>query len=139
MGTIQGLVLIYCAVTIPLIVWIMTGLFASLPRGLEASARSDGCTRWGAFLRVMVPSAAPGLAACTVIAFLSSWNEFTFALVLSLGTDAQMYPLALTTLFFQRSTPEAAGAAIVASVIPVLILASIFQSRIRNLNIVNPL
>ena len=138
MGKVEGLILIYCASIIPLIVWIMTGLFAALPRGLEASARSDGCTRWSAFWRVMVPSAGPGLAACVVIAFLASWNEFTFALILSLGTDAQMFPLALTTLFFMRSTPAAAGAAIMMSVIPILVLASIFQSRIRSLNNVNP-
>jgi len=139
MGKVEGLVLIYCASIVPLIVWIMVGLFAALPRGLEAAARADGCTRLSAFWRVMVPSAAPGLAACTVIAFLASWNEFTFALILSLGTDAQMYPLALTTLFFMRSSPEAAGAAITISVIPILILALVFQSRIRSLNIVNPL
>jgi multiple sugar transport system permease protein len=138
-GTLQGLVIIYLTITVPLIIWILTGFFASLPRNLEALARTDGCTRLGALYRVIVPAAMPGVSACAVIAFLASWNEFTFAFMLAPGTAAAPFPPTLSGMFFQISYPGENAAAAVMALIPVAILAYLFQRRIRTLNIVNPL
>lgn len=138
-GTRQGLVIIYLTLTVPLVVWILTGFFASLPRSLEPLARSDGCTRFGALYRAVIPAAMPGIAAGAVIAFLACWNEFTFALMLTPGTEAQPFPPTLASMFFQISYPGENAAAATLALVPVAILAYLFQSRIRSLNIVNPL
>jgi multiple sugar transport system permease protein len=138
-GTRHGLVIIYLTITVPLIIWILTGFFASLPRNLEALARTDGCTRMGALWRGVVPAAMPGISAGAVIAFLACWNEFTFAFMLAPGTSAQPFPPTLSTMFFQISYPGENAAAAVLALVPVAILAYLFQRRIRSLNIVNPL
>ncbi len=138
-GRLQGLIIIYLTITIPLIAWIMSGFFASLPRNVERAARVDGLTRWQAFWRVMVPMAMPGVAACAVIAFLTSWNEFTFSLILNAGSPAQTFPPALSAMFFQISYANEMAAAAFLGIIPPAILALIFQSRIKRLNIADPL
>lgn len=138
-GTQIGLVVIYLTVTIPLVGWILTGFFASLPASLEKLARTDGLTRWQAFSRVMVRVASPGVFACAAIAFLSAWNEFTFSLVLTSGSSAQTFPPALSGMFFQISDPAAMAAASVLGIVPPVALALVFQDRIRRVNIVDPL
>jgi len=138
-GTLQGLIIIYLTITIPLIAWIMSGFFASLPRNVERAARVDGLTRWQAFWRVMVPMAAPAMAACAVIAFLICWNEFTFSLILTTGSPAQTFPPTLAGMFNMYSYPNEVAAASILGLIPPALLAFLFQRRIRNLNIVDPL
>lgn len=138
-GERKGLVIVYLTITVPLVAWILTGFFASLPRNLEALARTDGCTRGQAIYRVFIPAAIPGISASAVIAFLACWNEFTFAFMLTPGTDAQPFPPTLASMFFQISYPGENAAAAMLALIPVVILAYLFQSRIRSLNIVNPL
>lgn len=138
-GTHQGLIIVYLSGTIPLIIWIMLGFFSSLPKSLEAAARVDGCTRFKAFYRIMIPMAMPGIAACAVISFLSCWNEFLFSFLLNSGSDALTFPPTLSNMFFQYFYPTEAAAATVLGMAPVAIIAFIFQRWIRNLNIVDPL
>jgi multiple sugar transport system permease protein len=138
-GTRQGLVIAYLSITIPFIVWIMMGFFNSLPKSLEAAARVDGCTRFQAFYRIMIPMAKPGIAACAVIAFLSVWNDFLFSQVLATGSNALTFPPTLSNMFFEYSYPTEAAAASVLGVVPVAIIGFIFQRWIRRLNIVDPL
>lgn len=138
-GTLLGLMIIYLTITIPLIAWIMSGFFASLPHNMERAARVDGLTRWQTFWRVMLPMAAPGVASCAVIAFLTAWNEFTFSLILNAGSPAQTFPPALSAMFFQISYANEMAAAAFLGIIPPAILALIFQSRIKRLNIADPL
>jgi multiple sugar transport system permease protein len=137
LGTIYGLILVHLTITIPLVVWIMVGLFAALPRFAEREARLDGCTRWQAFYRVMVPMAGSGIAAAGLIAFLTSWNEFAFALVLTGGTPAQTLPPVVAGIIYQAfGEPGELAAAGLLAILPALLLASVFQRRIRQLNIV---
>jgi multiple sugar transport system permease protein len=138
-SSIIGLIIIYLTITIPLIAWIMSGFFASLPRNAERAARIDGLTRWQTFWRVMLPMAAPGIASCAVIAFLICWNEFTFSLILSTGSSAQTFPPTLAGMFNMYSYPNEVAAASVLGLIPPALLAFLFQSHIRRLNIVDPL
>ena len=137
--TLRGLIIVYLTSTIPLVVWIMTGFFGSLPRTVEAAARVDGNTRWQAFWRVILPMSWPGVAVAAAIAFMVAWNEFTFALVLTTGSPAQTFPPTLSGLFFMVSLPNEMAAALLLSMIPPAALAYLFQSRIRNLNLVDPL
>ena len=138
-GTLIGLIIIYLTLTVPLVVWILSGFFASLPANIEKLARTDGCTRFQALYRVLLQAAMPGVAAVAVIAFLTSWNEFTYALVLSPATDAQPFPPTLAALFSHVSYPNTNAAAALLAMIPVMVLAYLFQSRIRNLNLVGPI
>lgn len=138
-GTRSALVIIYLTITTPLVSWILTGFFAGVPMSIEKLARTDGLTRWQTFYRVMVPVAAPGIAACAVIAFLAAWNEFTFSLILTAGSPAQTFPPALSGMFFQVSDPAAMAAASTLGIGPPAIVALVFQKWIRRVNIVDPL
>lgn len=75
------LIALYTAFQTPFVIWMMRGFFIAIPRELEEAAVIDGCTRLGAFLRVIVPVSRPGLAATGIFAFTLSWNEFLFALI----------------------------------------------------------
>src|SRR5918995_5121480 len=138
-GTTRGLVLIYLTLTIPLVVWVMTGFFASLPRTVEAAARVDGNTRWQAFYRVILPMSWPGIAVAAAISFMVCWNEFAFSQILAAGSAAQTLPPAIATFFFQISQPTEMAAVSIIAIIPPALLAYLFQSRIRSLNLVDPL
>jgi ABC-type glycerol-3-phosphate transport system permease component len=139
-GTYAGMVLVYLSITVPLVVWIMMGFFRSLPQAVEREARLDGCTRFQAFYKVLLPMSWPGVAASAVIAFMFAWNEFVFAFILSAGTPVQTLPATIAGMFFQAfgEPGELTGAAFL-GVLPPLVLAYIFQRRIRQLNIVDPL
>jgi multiple sugar transport system permease protein len=135
-GTTTGLVLAHLTITVPLLVWIGTSFFGGLPPGLERIARVDGCSRWQAFWRIVVPASRPAMTAMAVIAFLTSWDEFTFALIFNTGTPAQTFPPALSSMFFQVSVPTEVASATVLGLIPPLVVAAIFQRYIRKVNLV---
>jgi multiple sugar transport system permease protein len=78
-----GLLLPHIAVHICFFSWLMKGFFDGIDPSMEQAALIDGCTRWGAFLRVAVPSAVPAISALAVLSWLFSWNEFLFALILT--------------------------------------------------------
>src|SRR3712207_8755994 len=65
--------------TCALPIWLLRGYFLSIPRELEDAARIDGCSYFGVLFRIVLPMAAPGLAAVATLAFVNSWNEFFFA------------------------------------------------------------
>jgi multiple sugar transport system permease protein len=138
-GTLQGLIIVYLTLTVPMIVWVMTSFFSSLPRTVEAAARVDGNTRWQTFTRVILPMSWPGVAVATAISFMICWNEFAFSQILAAGSRAQTFPPALSTMFFQVSQPTEMAAASIIAIIPPAVLAYLFQRRIRNLNLVDPL
>ena len=78
-----GLLLPHIAVHICFFSWLMKGFFDGIDPSMEQAALIDGCTRWGAFLRVAVPSAVPAISALAVLSWLFTWNEFLFALILT--------------------------------------------------------
>jgi multiple sugar transport system permease protein len=90
--TWHGLILIYTVFNIPFATWIMRDFFNNLPIDLEESARVDGATRWQAFLRIVLPLSAPGLVSVGILAFIFSWNEYLYALMLT-NFDAITLPV----------------------------------------------
>ncbi len=138
-GTLRGLIIIYFTLTVPMIVWVLTSFFSSLPRTVEAAARVDGNSRFRAFLRVILPMSWPGIAVATAISFMVCWNEFAFAQFLTAGSQAQTLPPVLPSMFFQISMPTEMAAASIISIVPPAVLAYLFQRRIRSLNLVDPL
>jgi multiple sugar transport system permease protein len=81
--TYWGLLLPHVAVHICFFSWIMKGFFDGIDPSMEYAAMIDGCSRWGAFVRVALPSAIPGLTALAILCWLYTWNEFLFALILT--------------------------------------------------------
>ncbi len=78
-----GLLLPHIAVHICFFSWIMKGFFDGIDPSMEYAAMIDGCTRWGAFARIALPAAVPGMAALGILCWLFTWNEFLFALILT--------------------------------------------------------
>ncbi len=91
-----GLIIVFLAFNISLVIWIMTAFFDQIPRELDEAAIIDGCSITGAFLRVVMPLTAPGLATTAIFCFLNAWNNFFYPLVLTRRYAATV-PLALTT------------------------------------------
>jgi multiple sugar transport system permease protein len=81
--TYAGLLLPHIAVHICFFSWLMKGFFDGIDPSMESAALIDGCTRWGAFYRVALPSALPAISALAILCWLFTWNEFLFALILT--------------------------------------------------------
>jgi multiple sugar transport system permease protein len=89
--TREGLILIYTVMNLPIVIWIMYDQFNSIPTELEQAAQVDGSSIWGAFLRIVLPIAGPGLVAAYILTVVLCWNEYFIALVLA-STDAVTLP-----------------------------------------------
>jgi len=128
LNTISSLVIVYTALNLPFVVWMMRGFFRELPRELEEAAMVDGDSRLGALVRVVLPLVTPGLAATAVFCLIVSWNEFLLALVLT-QTDASMtLPVGIagrvTQYEIKWGVMSAAG---VVAMIPILVFAMAVQ------------
>jgi multiple sugar transport system permease protein len=93
--TIPGMIIIYVALTIPFTAWLMDGFFRAIPEELDDAARIDGCSHWGAFVRVALPLTLPGVAASAIFAFLTCWNEFALASIITRTPASRTFPPAL--------------------------------------------
>lgn len=128
LNTLTSLVIVYTALNLPFVVWMMRGFFRELPKELEEAAMVDGDSRLGALIRVILPLVTPGLAATAVFCLIVSWNEFLLALVLT-QTDASMtLPVGIagrvTQYEIKWGVMSAAG---VVAMIPILIFAMAVQ------------
>ena len=124
------LILSHMVLSLPLIVWIMTGFFADLPLELEEAAIVDGCTRQKCFTNVLLPISTPGLVTCATLSFLGSWNNFQFALILS-GEKTRTLPVSLQ--YFVSGADIRWGrmlAATIVVIVPTIILTMILQKYI---------
>jgi multiple sugar transport system permease protein len=126
-----ALILPYTLLSLPLAVWILTHFFSTLPTSLEDAALVDGCTPAQAFVRIIVPLAAPGVFTSAVLIFIFAWNEFLFALILTSTPESRTVPVALALFAGLHELPWATiAAATVVTVLPVIALAALFQRRI---------
>ncbi|HYD04503.1 MAG TPA: carbohydrate ABC transporter permease [Reyranella sp.] len=126
----SGLVIAYAAINLPFLTWILIGFFEKVPVELEWAAMSDGATAWGAFWRIALPVARPGLAVAALSGFILAWNEYLFALVL---TDAETatIPIALTNLQSRTQVPVAElSAGIVLGILPLLIAVGFLRRHL---------
>jgi multiple sugar transport system permease protein len=82
-NTLAGLVIAYCSFTLPFTVWIMKAYFETIPAELDRSALVDGCNRFQAYYRIVLPVSGPGLVAGGAFTFMLCWNEFIVAQVLN--------------------------------------------------------
>lgn len=123
-----GLVIIYTVTYIPFSVWLMVGFLRDFPVEIEEAALIDGCSRLKALIRVVVPIVAPGLAVVALFAFIATWNEFLFAIVLT-GIETKTM-MVLVTSFTSGGTDAfygEAAASVVLGVLPAFAVAFMLQ------------
>lgn len=129
--TKMGLILVYTAINMPMSLLILRGTFQSIPRALEEAAYLDGAGFLRTFFQIMLPCAKGGLTSAAVLTFLNSWNEFTFALMLTNGQDARTLPLSLSYFTAQFSfNYTAMFAAVTIAVIPSIVVFAVFQEQV---------
>jgi len=129
-GGFEVLILSHMFVSLPLVVYIMMSFFDSLPLELEEQAQVDGLTPIGAFLRISLPLAVPGIATAAILSFIFSWNNFMFALVLS-GAETKTLPVAIFD-FVAYASIDWGGlmAAAVVITVPIMVIALFTQKYI---------
>lgn len=91
-GTHAGIILIYVAMNLPFVIWILQSFIAQVPVSLEEAARIDGASPWGVFFRIVLPLIQPGLAAAAIFTFRIAWNEYLLASALS-DRDTRTVPI----------------------------------------------
>lgn len=129
-GTLTPLIITHLVITVPIVVWVMIGFFEGLPNELEEAALVDGATIWQAFRHVAMPLARPGITVSMILAFIFSWNNFIFGVVLA-GRSTRTLPVAVYNVltFEQISWGPLAAAALVVTA-PVLLLTLLMQKEI---------
>ena len=140
LGTYPGLIAVHLTLTVPLTVWVLSGFFGSLPVELDKQARMDGCTRLQMFRKILIPIAAPGLAAVGILAWLDSWNELIYALLLASVKDFYTVgPAIAAPLFGVGADIELVTAFTGTAIIPAILAAIILQRYMVRLRIADPL
>jgi N,N'-diacetylchitobiose transport system permease protein len=128
---LTGVVVTYLTFVLPFCVWTLRGFMLGVPRELEEAAMVDGSTRFGAFVRILLPLVAPGLVATSIFAFIQVWNEFIIAYVLLQSQDNQTLTVWLASFTTLRGTewgPLMAAATLTA--LPVVVFFVLVHRRI---------
>jgi len=129
--SVVGLSLLYVGHSIPITIWMLKGFVDGVPIELEEAAMMDGCSRFGAFMRITFPLLAPGMVASGIFALLASWNEYTLALVIMKSSDSATLPLWLKRFNVSYEATDwggiMAGSTLIA--IPVIVVFLIVQGR----------
>ncbi|MEU3511271.1 carbohydrate ABC transporter permease [Streptomyces longwoodensis] len=126
---LTGLVITYLTFILPFTVWTLRGFIVNIPKELEEAAMVDGCSRTGAFVRVVFPLLAPGMVATSVYAFIQAWNEYLYALML-LSQQHQTATVWLSNFSTKHGTeyaPMMAGATMMA--VPIVVLFLLVQRK----------
>jgi N-acetylglucosamine transport system permease protein len=134
LNTLPGLVLVYVAYALPFTVFFLHSFFKTLPHEVYEAAVMDGAGDWRIFFQIMLPMARPGIAAVAIFNFLGLWNQFL--LPVALNTDPNRYVLTQGMAEFASQAGYAVDfgallAAVVITVVPVLIVYLIFQRRLE--------
>ncbi len=128
--TPASLVLSYTTFTIPFSVWLLLGFLNDLPMSLEEAALVDGCNRGAAFVKIILPILGPCLVATGVYIFMTSWNEYTFAVMFT-NTETRTIPVALKSLIGQLGVQwDLLTAGGIITIIPVCIMFFFAQKRL---------
>jgi multiple sugar transport system permease protein len=127
LGTVWGVMIAHTAFNLALVVYLMRNFFEDIPKDLDEAALTEGATEWQVFSRIILPLARPGILVTVVIAFLFSWNEFLFALMIG-GSGASTLPAGFPGLVTPLGTywGQLAAVSVVVS-IPVLIMVWFIQ------------
>lgn len=130
LNTHPGLMIAYLTFDLPVVIWLMRGFYAGIPRELEEAAQVDGATQLGAFLRVTLPLAMPGVLATGAYAFFMAWQDFMFALAFMSSNDMRTLPLGVLSYIGEHGTDW--GKLMASSVllmIPIFIIFALVQRQ----------
>lgn len=126
-GSIYAVVIAHLTVLLPLVTWFLIGFFDDVPPELEEAAMIDGCTPWQSFLKIVLPVVRPGLGAAGLFAFVLSWNDMFYALLLTTGKDRTL-PVGIAGYWTFRGVEMGQmSAAIVLAIVPMIILSFFVQ------------
>ena len=126
-----GLIIVYVAMNVPFTIWLTDGYFRQIPLELSEAALIDGCSRWVAFWRVEFPLARSGLASAGIFAFLTSWNEFALASLLTRSVASKTMPVGLMD-YTSQFTIDWVGmcAMAVLIIVPAVVVTFILQRHL---------
>jgi multiple sugar transport system permease protein len=128
---LSALIITYLTFTLPFTIWLLKNYFQAIPRSLEEAALVDGCNWWQMFWHILLPAAAPGLVAAAMFAFMTAWNDYLFAVILTSTIASKTMPVVVagfaTDVTTERTLMAASG---VLAVIPPLVFAFAFQRLI---------
>ncbi|MFQ5795848.1 MAG: carbohydrate ABC transporter permease [Candidatus Bipolaricaulia bacterium] len=122
-NTYPGLILAFTTITLPFSTWMLKGFTDTVPDELDQAALIDGCTRLGAYFRVILPAIAPGMVATVIFAFLLAWGDLLWVLVLTSGEAMTTVTLGLTRLVtqFRIIWPQLMAGSVVAALPPIIL------------------
>ena len=132
-NTLTGLVFSYLILTLPFTTWVLTAFMRELPRELEEAALIDGASAMRVVMRVFLPIMGPALAATGLLTFITAWNEFLFALTLTLTNEQRTVPVAIALITGASAYELPWGRVMAASVIvtaPLILLVLVLQRHI---------
>ncbi len=132
LNTYAALIIPYAAFSLPISILTLSAFFQGIPPELEDAAMVDGCSRFGALWRIIVPLSAPGVATAAILAFVNSWNEFLLALTFARAQNVKTIPPAIVDFQSQFGgfQWEVVSAAIIVAIIPVVVIILVFQQKI---------
>ena len=126
-----ALILPYTAFALPTAIFILTAYLSTIPKEIEEAAYIDGTSLWGVFFRIMLPISLPALSTVSILTFLHSWNDFSFALVFISKSTLKTLPLAVSNFADGFQTDYSLTlAAMTLSVIPTIIVFLLFQEQV---------
>jgi len=131
LDTYTILIVIYLALGLPLVIWVLFGYFDTVPREVDEAARIDGAGPIRLLLQIMLPMSLPGLVTTGLLAFIAAWNEFMFALAFTSNIDHQTIPVGIanfTNLYYVPWGDIAAASVVVT--VPLVLLVLVFQRHI---------
>jgi multiple sugar transport system permease protein len=127
-NTLQGVVILYLAFSLPFVCWMLRTMFDAMPKELEEAAWMDGCSRLRGFASVILPGCGPGLISAWLFSFLVAWNDYLVADIFLRSNSRLTMPVGLETFFQQYSTDwGTVMAAAVLMMLPPVILFSLLQ------------
>ncbi len=117
-----GLILIYVAMLMPIVVWVMVDFFNNISTELDEAAMVDGCSPLGAFYRVILPECIPGLVVTGLLCFIFAWNDFFFAFTLTFS-DTQLLPVSIVALNSSKVPWWSLSSSSLIAILPLVFLA----------------
>jgi len=122
-----GLILLYTLTVLPIVIWIMRDQFSSIPTELEEAALVDGLSIWGAFFRVILPIALPGMVASFILSLVLTWNEYFFAALLT-STHANTLPVMVASQTGSQGISWWSMAALsFAAILPLIVIGVVLE------------
>jgi multiple sugar transport system permease protein len=131
LDTYRVLIIVYLALGLPFVIWVLFGHFRTIPTTLDEAARLDGAQPLTIFFRIIVPIALPGIVTTGLLSFIAAWNEFMFALAFTSDIDRQTVPVGIANFTDLHYVPwgDIAAASVVVT-FPLVALVLIFQRKI---------